>query len=369
MKKTGAVVLCCMVTTMAQAAGFASSGNSASGLGVANAVVAGAGDVSAAAYNPAGLAWQDGIQAMAGINVQSRNNSVDFGAAGIAPNFGSASNLNQLYLSWMPRDSSLGVSLAFNRPYEAENDWSAAFPGLAGITTLKMDRLSLDAIYRPNSSVAFAAGADWYISSATLTQGAQAFSGSDKTAFGGHLSMKWKPAPMWSVGAMARLGATVNLSGANQTMKIKLPDEVVLGVARDIADAVRLEIDVNWSRWSKLKDLNVLSGVAITQLNTLDLKDSFSLMAGATWFWRENSQIRFGYAYEQAANSRTAFHPAIADQLGHKATLGIGGDMFGVHGDVAYAYTFYPHSSVTGAFAGKYRDRRQSLALSVSKGF
>ena len=365
MKKIGAMVLCCMFATTVEAGGFASPNFSASGMGVANAVVAGADDVSAAAYNPAGLAWQDGIQAMVGANMQYRNSSVDLGT-GIAPNNGGAINLSHLYASWMPRDSDFGVALAFNRPFEVDNEWSSAFPGSAGRTKIKMDRLSVDAIYRLNSSMAFAAGADWYISSATV----QTFSGSDKTSFGGHLSMKWKPAPTWSVGALARLGSNIKLSGgAGRSLKIKLPDEFTLGVAHDIADAVRLEVDVNWSRWSKLNDLNVMSGGTVVQPTTLDMKDSLTLMAGVTWFWRENTQIRMGYAYDQGANSSTGFHPAIADQTGHKVGIGAGGDMFGMHADLAYSYTFYPESSVTGPFAGAYRDRRHSAAVSISKSF
>ncbi len=369
MKKISALVLCCMFATVAEAGGFATSDMSASGMGVANAVVAGADDVSAAAYNPSGLAWQDGIQGMIGMNLRYRNSSVDLGTS-TGPNEGNTSNVNHLYASWMPRDGNLGFSLAYNQPYMLENDWSLAFPGSAGRTSIKMSRLSLDTIYRLSSSMAFAAGVDWYLTSATLTQGGSSFSGNDKAAFGGHVSMKWKPAPMWSVGMLARLGSNIKLSdSANQSLKVKLPDEFIVGVSYDVADAVRLELDANWSRWSKLNDLNVLSGSTVVQSNVLDLKDSLTLMAGVTWFWRENSQFRFGYAYDQGANSDQGFHPAVADQTAHKISLGAGGDMFGLHLDLAYIYTLYPQSKVSGAFAGTYRDRRHSLALSVSKGF
>lgn len=368
MKKIGIVLLGCMFASTAQAAGFASSAFSTSGLGVANAVVAGADDVSAAAYNPSGLAWQNGIQGMVDTIVQFRNSSVKQGTR-VAPNTGGDSNLNDLYLSWMPRESRLGVALAFNRPYDMENDWSTAFAG-TGRTRIRMDRLSLDAIYRLGSDMAFSIGGDWYLSKVEMTQPGQSFSGSDKTSFGGHLSMKWKPVPLWSVGLLARVGSTIELSDAsNRSMEIKLPDELTVGVSHDMADAFRLELDANWSRWSNLENLNVLSGATVVQSNVLDMDDALSLMAGLTWFWRENSQFRFGYAYEQGANSDTAFHPAIADQTGHKLSLGAGGDLFGIHVDLAYAYTFYPENTVTGTFAGTYRDRRQSLALSVSKGF
>ena len=43
--------------------------------------------------------------------------------------------------------------------------------------------------------------------------------------------------------------------------------------------------------------------------------------------------------------------------------------MFGLHMDLAYSYTFQPKKTVTGSFAGTYRDRHHSLAFSVSKRF
>jgi len=368
MKTLVLVILFCLFSTTAHAGGFAStSGLSASAAGVANAVVAGADDVSAATYNPSGIAWQDGIRVMAGINLIYRNSSVKV-PGGVASNLGGSSNLSHLYAAWMPRESDLGVSLAYNRPFQAENDWTGAF-GTTGKTYLKMDRLSLDAIYRLSSSMAFAVGGDWYLASATMTQPGQSFSGTGKTSFGGHASMKWKPAPMWSLGATARIGANVKINSGTQSLKVKLPDEFVIGAAYDVADAVRLELDANWSRWSKLKDLNVMNNTTVVQANTLDMKDTLSLMFGATWFWRENSQFRFGYAYEQGANSSTGFHPAVTDQTGHKVALGAGGDLFGFHADLAYHYTFYPKKSANGTYAGTYRDRRHGLAFSVSRAF
>ncbi|MCF7821186.1 MAG: outer membrane protein transport protein [Mariprofundaceae bacterium] len=369
MKGFFTAIACCIGMTAAHAGGFSNPNMSASALGVANAVVASADDVSAAAYNPAGIAWQDGIQAMLGVEAQYRNSSVKLNSA-VAPNRGSAGNPGHFYASWMPHDGAVGVALGYNTPYELDNDWALAFPASAGTSKLRLDRFTLDAIYAVNSSLAVAGGLDWYLSSADITLPGQSFSAKDKTGLGGHVSMKWKPAPTWSVGAMARLGSSIKFSnGLSQTLNLKLPDEFTLGVAHDIADAVRLELDAEWSRWSRLKDLNVMAGTTVLQSHLLNMNDSLTLMAGATWFWRENAQFRFGYAYDQEAAGSTGFNPVVADQTGHKASLGAGGDAFGFHADLALSYTFYPKRTVTGPFAGTYRDQRYSLALSVSKGF
>jgi len=369
MKGFSVAVACCISMTAAQAGGFSNPDMSASALGLSNAVVASADDVSAAAYNPAGIAWQDGIQGMLGIEAQYRNSSVKLNSV-VAPNGGGAGNPGHLYASWMPHDGNIGFALAYNSPYELDNDWALAFPASAGISQLKIDRVSLDAIYAVSSSLAVSGGVDWYLSSAEMTLPGQSFSAKDKKTFGGHISMKWKPAPTWSIGAMARLGSEIKFSnGLSQSLNLKLPDEFTLGVAHDIADTVRIELDAAWSRWSKLKDMNVMSGTTVLQSHTLNMHDSLTVMAGATWFWRENTQIRFGYAYDQEASDSTGFNPVVADQTGHKASLGCGADMFGFHADLALSYTFYPKRTVTGSYAGTYRDQRYSAALSVSKRF
>ena len=349
------VIACLLGVTTAQAGGFANPTMSASGLGVANAMVASADDVSAAAYNPAGIAWQDGIQAMVGVDFQYRNSSVEL-PAGIGTNGGGAGNPNHLYASWMPHDGNFGVSMAYNKPYEIDNNWTST-----GQAALDLNRLSLDAIFAVNSSLALAAGIDWYLSTLSMNTPGQSFASSDKTSFGGHASMKWKAAPMWSVGVMARLGGKLKYSNSlSQAFSLKLPDEITVAVAHDVADAVRLEFDANWSRWSRVKSLND---------QAISMRDSITLMTGATWFWRENSQLRFGYAYDQGANKGTAYNPLIADQTAHKLSLGAGGDLYGVHADVAVGYAFHPKKNVSGAYAGTYRDRRFSFALSVAKRF
>jgi len=370
MKRIGLFLVCWLAAMNAQAAGLALRDYSASGLGAANAVVAGAGDVSAAAYNPAGLAWQDGVQGMVSIDGRYRNSSVDLGAVGIAPNRGAVGSLSYLYMAWMPHDYNLGISLAYNRAYEASNEWAVAFPGAADWTTLSLNRLSFDAIYRSSSSLAVALGGDWYMSTATMIQGAQTFNARAKNAFGGHLSLKWKFAPTWALGAMLRKGATVKISdAAAQSMRLTLPDEFTLGLSKDFADRFRFEVDADWTRWSKLKDFNVTSGATVLQSHPLSLKDSLSVMAGFTWFWRENTEFRFGYAYQQGIQKSTGFNPVAADQTGHRLAIGMGGNVINVRIDLAYSYIFYPKLTVTGPFAGIYRDRRQTLSVAFSKEF
>ncbi len=357
----------------ARAGGFEQPNQSASAAGVANAFTAAASDASALLYNPAGMAWLSGVSVMGTAQTDYRNSAVATATLD-APNNGSDPFTGAFCATWTPLQSRLSAGFGFSPLYLINNDWSVAFPGgagsTAGITKLTVDHASFDTAYALSSSLAIGLGADWYLTRATLTQGTNNFKGNDFTSFGGHASLMWKPYTGWSLGAMLRSGARVNISGgAGQQLSFKLPDSVRVGMARDFADVWRLETDLKWTRWSALKNMNVSQAGAIVQPNALNLRDTITVMAGLTWSWRENTQFRIGYAYDQGANRTQGFNPIMADQDGHRISLGAGGDLFGMHMDLAYQYGFYSKQSATGPFAGVYRDRRQSLLFSVSNTF
>jgi len=358
----------------AHAGGFEQQNQSAAAMGAGNAFAATANDASALVYNPAGIAWLTGVTGTVGFDIEYRNSSVKL-AGGIAPNTGVEPNAGSIFVAWSPLDSHWSGGIGFAPLYYINNDWSTAFGAAArikkaGITKLTVDHTTFDGVYAINSSLAVGLGGDWYVSRATFTQGINSFRGSNFAGVGGHASVMWKPIYAWSLGAMVRSGATIDISGdGNDSMSFKLPDQVTVGLAHDFADVWRLETDVKWTRWSSLKNMNVTTGGVVTQSNPLDLKDTLTVMAGLTWTWSSNAQARLGYVYDQGANRLAGFSPVMADQDGHKVSVGVGGVYNHMHIDLAYQYGFYSKKTATGAFAGTYRDRRQSLMLSVSQSF
>ncbi len=351
----------------AHAGGFEQANQSAAGAGLSNAFVASATDASALVYNPSGIAWLPGMNITAGLDIEYRNASVLL--PGVVPNSGSEPNVGHVFGSWSPLDSHWSAGMGFAPLYYINNDWTL-LGATAGVTKVTVDHTTLDVVYAINSDLAIGAGSDWYVTRATLTQGANAFRGNDFGGFGGHLSLMWKPAYAWSVGAMLRSGARIDFSGkASDSMSFKLPDQVSFGIAHDFADVWRLETDVKWTRWSALKDLHVKTAGVITQTNSLNLRDTFTVMTGLTWTWSQNAQLRLGYAYDQGANKVAGFNPIVADQDGHKVSVGAGGEVYNMHVDLAYQYGFFSKLTATGVHAGTYRDRRQSLLLSISKTF
>ena len=355
-----------MASSSAFAAGFAQHSHSAAAAGVADAYAASANDASAVVYNPAAIAWLPGVSITGGLALNYRDSSAKI-TGGITPNEGSEATVGHIYATWAPLDSRWGIGFGFVPLYSINNDWSS--DGLAGNTKLTVDHASFDGVYAINSSLAVAAGLDWYISRATLTQAGNSFDNNNFSTFGGHASIMWKPAPSWSTGLTYRSGAKIDISGAApQTFSFKLPDEVTVAIARDFADVWRVETDVKWTRWSALKNMDYTGSLGL-QANPLALRDTITAMAGVTFTWYPDSQLRFGYAYEQGANKVAGYNPIIADQDGHRVSLGIGGEVANMHLDLGYNYTYYPNKTVTGAFAGTYRDRKQSLVFSISKTF
>jgi len=365
------LILCSCIPAVAVAAAFDQPDFSAAGLGVANANTALADDASAMAYNPAGIAWLDGVTTLAGAAIPFRDASAEI-TGGIAPDTAVPGNTAHVFLTWMPRDRDFGFGIGMATPYEMDSNWgNTTFGGQASKTRLFTLRTSLDAVYAVNSTMAVAAGVDWYYTQLDLNTATASFSGTDTGSFGGHAAWLWRPMPAWSFGAMFRLGAKLSVKSKTDAgrVDVQLPNEVHLGVGYNLTDALRLEADGSWTGWSGLRDLNVAGGAG-AQTNTLDLRDTFAAMAGIIWTWREGSQLRFGYAFDQGANRDTGFNARIADGDSHRISMGMGGDVFGVHADLAYAYTYFPkHKVPGGTFAGTFRDRRQVVAISIGKSF
>jgi len=342
-----------------QAAGFANNDFSASGVGAANAVVAGIADASAASYNPAAIAWLEGVHIQGDFATRFRNSSVKLGA-GVQSNTGKAKSVAAMHASWMPHDSDFGLSLAWSRPFLNNTVWGG------DVTDIQSERLSVDLIYAVSSNLSVAHGVDIYKSKVSMTQAGASFSGTDKASFGVNVGVNWKPAPLWGVGLLLRSGTKAKVKSGSQSLDLRLPEQATLGVSYDMNDAIRLEADVAYERWSRLKNLNV-QGSTIT--HTTDLSDTVAIKTAATWYWLPDTMFRFGYAYEQGANSKSNFQAAIADQAGHTASLGAGGALMGMHIDMAYAYQFHSNKSVTAPVVGQYRDRKQNFMFSVSKAF
>ncbi|MDQ6976049.1 MAG: outer membrane protein transport protein [Mariprofundaceae bacterium] len=355
--------------TAVNAAGFANQDFSISGVGTANAVIAGVYDASAASYNPAAIAWGEGLNIQVNSNGRFRNNSVKV-PTGVWPNLANAPDAVSTNITWMPHGSNFGLGLSLGTPFHNSTIWSPGMPNVPD-SWLRVRRATFDIVYAATSTLSMAYGLDVYRAKTLMTQGLLSFSAKDKSSFGGHASFNWKIAPLWRMGLMLRKAPRLQLTANNNELRLDLPDQIGLGISHDQGNAVRWELDTEWSRWSALKDMSVraINTGAVLMAAPASLRDTISIKAGMTWFWRRDTAFRFGYAYDQGANKKSAFQPMISDQAGHRLSLGFGGEMFGMNLDVAYSYAFYSKLKVSGTYAGEYRDRQTTLGVALSKAF
>ena len=366
---TACVVLLVGIST-AQAATFENVDLTPAGAGAANAVVAGTGNLSDAFYNPAGLAWQDGVQMMLGNQSLYRHNSVAFNNS-IRSGSEGLPNAALFAISWLPKGYNWGVAASVSIPYTSQNDWSASFPGLQ-LFDLNMQRYSGDIFWRVSNTLGVAVGFDMYDANLSLQTGGASFRGSDWSRVGAHMGLRWEIMPFWTLGVHYRQGVDVSMSNSiGDVASIQLPDEWSIGVAHGLADdEMLLELDVRHSTWSSLSHIDVLSKAGATlQSNTAYLRDTTDARLGLTWYWRHDTQLRFGYAYEQGANPSDGYQPLLFDLTGHKISMGFGGMAATMHLDVTWTGTYYARVSGTGAYPGRYHDMRNSFMFSVTKKF
>ncbi|MDX8390350.1 MAG: hypothetical protein R8M38_07650 [Mariprofundaceae bacterium] len=355
------------------AAPFLDLDQSPSGMGVANAFVADASDASAMFYNPAGIAWQSGLQVMGVGAFITQDASVKLEDGISQSNSGMGSSRYGFTLGWQPHDRDWGVGLSYSEPYQVANTWGDdVFLGKASTTHLLARRISADIIYTWNSDLAISVGVDGYDATLDIDGIDTAFSGADRASFGGHFSLKWQPTFNWSLGAMYRSGSSIDFeadSGMSR-VQLQLPAELRLGVGYRWLDNLRFEVDGLWIGSAKTTNLNVIS-LSAPENHPLDFKNSLALMAGITWTWRERSQFRFGYAWEPSVSDDAGFSARVPDAATHRVTLGAGGDFYGMHIDLAYAFSYVTPRTVVGSsgFDGEYQDMRHHFLFSGSKTF
>ncbi|MDX8377957.1 MAG: outer membrane protein transport protein [Mariprofundales bacterium] len=349
-------------STHVHGAAFAQDDQSAAGTALVNAFVASADDASAAHYNPAAIAWQEGINLAVGSVISYQNNSMRLPLY-TAPNVGSPPIMQHLYLNWMPWDSRWGISLAFNKPYAFESRWQNEFSQQATMTQFSAQSLSLAGIYQPRSNLAIAVGLDVWQTKAKLQRSGSAMQElKDNSSIGGKAALLWKFAPYWRFGITARRGA--NTQAGN------IPDTLQAGVAWDIRDSVRLELDSKITRWAQAMDAD--NPLLANLLSNVNMRDNVDIMLGMTWYWRPDAQIRLGYGRLQSANESSGFHPAFADVNANRFGFGLGMTLFDIHWDMAYAQSLMSRKQVSMSIPninGTYRERRQTLDFTATYHF
>jgi len=429
---SAAIMLTLAWSGVAQAEGFAVPEMSIAGLGTANALVANPEERGALIYNPAAMAFHEQSSVALGtlfinpnFSVRTSNGKHDStGADWIAAPIGQvAVRINQ---QW---SAGLGISA----PFGLETKWdTGTFPPLTGIAPLpsppfaagttiplspqptrsKVEIIDFTptATYRVNDNLAVSAGADIYwAKSAQLDSSITKLSG-DGTGWGFNLSALFTK-DAFSAGInfhsaatvkvdgnytalnstlVAIYGATNGLSGTppsqSAELDLNLPWRLTLGARYQINPKLAVEADwarTGWSEFDEIKVTGDLNGGTLIQ-DTNDWKDANAFRFGITYQLLDQTQLRFGYSYDETAQDDAHFSARVPDNDRNLFSIGVSHRLDdGWQLEAGYMYVMFKDRNYSGtrayeggadingttAIAGDYEANANLFGIEISKTF
>lgn len=350
---------------------------SASGTAQSNAVVAQADDPSAIYYNPAGMTQLRGVQTSFGALLvggsssfrnsagQTAKSSFDGTVAYPPPiNFYITANLKDLGFSSL---GDLSVGLGVLSPFGTLIRWpnDGPFAGARTFSAQELIDIKPTLAYKLNDQLSIGLGADIYTFFNFWGEGHQErhsigpplaganqeaeITGRDTTA-GFNVSMLYTPLrnaegkPLANVGLVYRSQATVHMKGqflvngavqADASQTIVLPQIYTGGIAlwpkRDQDHEWKLELDVDYTGWKSVRNLDVRLSTGSTLSSPQNWRSTYTVMIGSEYKWLRPTALpgwevalRGGYWNSQTPIPDSSFDPEIPDADNHSISLGLG---------------------------------------------
>lgn len=345
-RTAGLFVLAALATGIAHGAGFQITESSVTGLGRA---FAGSGlvgdDLSAIAYNPAGLTLLDGTRIQGGATfisssgefrgrstgtpslratgapiagpvfsqTSSGGGSEDAGAAAVVP--------NNYFVHALTPDLRVGFGL--HSPFGLETDYGASWTGRYHAQSSELQTLDLNPTlaWRLSPQLSLGFGLSYQLAKGRLSQavftgtpvdGFAEFKG-DSDAFGWNLGAMYELAPGSRIGLSFRSKMTQDFDGDlrvrtplgsrrfDAETSITLPETVNLGYVQALDERLSLSFGARWTNWSRFDELKLVSAGLAGGSKTFieDWRDTWTLSAGVDWRYSEVWTLRAGVAWDQ----------------------------------------------------------------------
>lgn len=415
--------LCIAPQTLAS--GFAVPELSAAGIATANALVANPKERGAVPYNPAAIAFHGESWLSVGslligpdFSVDTANGSHDSAGADwlAAPMIQAAAILNDRW--------SLGLGV--NAPFGLETRWRTdTFPSLTGTIQLPPPPLGpggsvpaspqptqsnleiLDVVptltYAVSDELALSAGADIYwVKSAELNSSITQLEG-DGLGLGFNLSALYAKGP-FSAGINFHSSSTISVDGTysaldstmvmigalkpSQTaeLDLDLPWRLQLGARYELTSALAVELDWTRTGWSSFEEIKVkgdLAGEILLQ-DRNEWEDANAYRLGVTYQLQDQTQLRFGYSYDETPQGDAFFSARVPDNDRHLFGLGVGHNLGdGWQLEASYMYVMFEDRDYrsakpyqgggdingTSAIDGDYSANAHLIGLQVNKSF
>ena len=354
------VVLASLINN-AQAAGYAITEQSGSGIGNAFAgAAATAEDASTIFFNPAGMTYlPDNQLVLGGHAIDSSiefSNSGSHGSAltGNLPNFGgnggNAGNwayVPNVYFSKAVNDT-IKLGIGINAPFGLQSNYDSGWVGRyqALTSNLKTVNINPSLAYKANDWLSLGLGfsAMWAqaelsnaIDFGTLLGAPQRVDGlgvlkGESWGWGWNLGALFQVTQATRVGVAYRSQVHQNLEGivsfsgvpgpiahlfpnGHVTANISTPDSVSASVFHQLNGQWDMMADLTWTHWSVFQDLTTLRTSGVPLSSTPEhWNDTFRASIGASFHYDENLKFRTGFAYDQTPVPNNTYRtPRIPD--------------------------------------------------------
>lgn len=326
------VALVLGVASSAMAEGFALTEWSARGLGLASGMVGRADDVSAIAYNAAGITQLPGVQVMGGMALVAPMGTLSLDTAHgkqettTKPAVWAAPHA---YASWQLNDSlwlGLGVFSRFGLGNSYDQNWTGRY----NLYSVNLQTISAvpTLAWKINDILSVSAGLEIMNVNLTTEQKLTspviaALRAGDQDievqasgwGVGGHFGLHARLNDQWSVGLAYKTQVTVNAYGdakhdgklAGKTPEltncdahgtVQLPDSLALGVAYKPLDNLSFEVGAVWTRWSTYNSLNIYMDNGNQSISHKNWQDGWNFNASVEYKPLDWWSLRAGFWYE-----------------------------------------------------------------------
>lgn len=367
-------------------AGFAVDSHSVSGLANSHAGEAsGAHDISNSYANPAVLADIKTPHLILSGSYVNVNIDDDNGSSDIAdPSRNNNAGVNALVPAFhfaRPINDKLTAGVSVTVPFALATKYDANWVGqkLAVDSEILSTNINPMIAYKVNSQLSIGGGLMAQYIKARFTTNAAKVKGDD-WGYGFNLGVKYKLNDKLQFGAGYRSAIKHKIAGQTDSMSLIIasssplitPEIINLGVAYNLTQKTTLLHDTSWTRWSRIKSLDV--NTKNLQLNSTkyNWQDSFRFSFGANHQLCDKWQIRSGVAFEQGA-SGSYRNPRVPEGDKFLASVGFGYKISdNLSTDFAYMHQFFKKTTnnlIEGPLKTDYKVRVDVLAIAAKYQF
>jgi long-chain fatty acid transport protein len=402
---------------MAVSGGYQLNEQNARAVGMGGAFVATASDPSAIYFNPAGLAFQNGINVLGGINFIMPSQTFDGSGTQMAVQTKTNSQVFtpfNVYGSYQVNDQivvGLGIYNPFGLGTQWPDKWGQALNGIyvgsassvnASIATYYFNPTIA---YKINDQLSVGLGVSYVYGTVSMSQtNPSPFGGYFKSqldgtgnGFNANIGVMYKPTDQLSFGLSYRMTTKIDFSGnatftnidvpttvylpsppypaglsywnavsskypgGTGTATLPMPGNLYLGVAYQLQPDLRVEGDFQWVQWSSYDQLQINLTPAVTggQGNTTSIKnwnDGYLFRIGAEYTINDQWTVRAGGVEDLSPQPPSKTEPMLPD--GDRTDITVGGSYkisSNFHVDVAYMLVlFAERNAAASALPGTY---------------